>query len=75
MFCTLHRYYIKLLEENIISFIYDCYQGCTNNGEVMPRQLSFVYLCLIFVGSQYSSCFLSPVILRWFLGFLKVCSP
>jgi len=54
------------------------YRGVQMPGTMLHGQLKFVWWCLVFVGSQCGTCFMSvmvPRILRCLLGFLKICVP
>jgi hypothetical protein len=54
------------------------YRGVQIPGTMFHGQLKFLWWCLVFVGSQCGTCFMSvmvPRILRCLLGFLKICVP
>ena len=52
------------------------YRGVQIPGTRLHGQLKFVWWCLVFVGLQCGTCFMSvmvPRILRYLLGFWKIC--
>jgi hypothetical protein len=61
----------------INQFIFTLHQGCTNSAARSPRQLNFIWWCLIFVGTHYGTdvSLLAPGILRWLLHFWKLHAP
>ena len=41
-------------------FTLTVHQEWTNSAARTPRKLNFIWWCLIFVGTQYGTCFMSP---------------